>query len=425
MLLLPLGSYAQAMLFDAAWIDWLDTQAEPLLKAANIDPATVEIRLLNDNTLNAFVTPDRQIYFHTGLLLEADNANEVIGVLAHEIGHIQGRHNLKFYQNLDKQKIPLILGGLAGIGAAAAGSGDAAIALMMSGQATATSNLLRHSRASENEADRTAFTLLNETGQTATGMVSFMEKLNNQTLYYSQLPPPYLTTHPMPPERISSARYHVESRETGKQLSDDSNLQPDFEYLQARLYALTHTPADTLRRYTGKDATALQAQAIALANQGKLDASLDKMAQLNTLRPNDPYLYELIAQAYIDAGNLAKAVEAYAKALQQRPNDIILRYQYGLALRLNNQFDQAVAEFQRVRQQRPQWMGPARQLGLAYGGAGKMAESHFWLLVAAIESGDKTTALTQRALAKQYIKEGDPLYQELIRLSELVDEAKE
>lgn len=395
----PVSAKAVQLLYDAEAINWLEEMAEPLLTAAGISPSDVPIRLIQDNDINAFVTPERDMYFHTGLILKADEPGEVLGVMAHEIGHIQGQHTSRIQDNLSKQRIPILIGGLVGVGAALAGSPDGAIAALQGGAHTARASVLYASRGYEEAADQTALKLLTEIDEPITPLIRFLSRLQGQELLYSRLPPRYLSTHPLTPERLATARHSIEGIEQPESKQDINK----FKWIQAKIHAITQKPGTTLRLYSGQtdDASKL-ARAIAYARQGKREESQTLVLELMKTRPNDAYMYELLGHIALDHGRLNEAVAGFGKAVELAPDDYILRYQYGVAQRHAKQYVGAAQALHRVRVIKPEWLGVYKQLGLTYGAAGEYFISHLFLADYALRLGKQTDVKQQLALAEQY-----------------------
>ncbi|KKC24238.1 M48 family metallopeptidase, partial [Sphingomonas sp. SRS2] len=83
---------AQSILRDAETEAYLREISAPIIAAAGLQPNQVDIILIGDKSINAFVAGGQAVYIHSGLLQAADNSNEIQGVIAHELGHITGGH---------------------------------------------------------------------------------------------------------------------------------------------------------------------------------------------------------------------------------------------------------------------------------------------------------------------------------------------
>ena len=123
-----------SILRDAETEALLQDMVDPLVEAAGMPRGSVEVVLVNDPSINAFVAGGQRIYVHSGLINAADSANEVQGVLAHELGHISGGHIIGIYDAYGKAAKISLLSTLLGIAAAVAGAGEAAMGAMALGQ---------------------------------------------------------------------------------------------------------------------------------------------------------------------------------------------------------------------------------------------------------------------------------------------------
>jgi predicted Zn-dependent protease len=161
---------AQSILRDAETEALLGDMAKPLFIAAGLSPANGKVVLINDSSINAFVAGGQIVYVHSGLIDAASTANEVQGVIAHEIGHIVGGHAV--FQNDGGYTNVTLLSLLLGVAAMAAGSPDAGTGILMAGQRAAIGKYLAFSRIQESSADAAGAKFLNSAGITGRGMLS-------------------------------------------------------------------------------------------------------------------------------------------------------------------------------------------------------------------------------------------------------------
>src|SRR5690606_35174450 len=175
---------AQSILRDAETEALLQDMVDPLAEAAGLQKGAVDVVLVNDPSINAFVAGGQRIFIHSGLINAADTANEVQGVLAHELGHITGGHIISIYDGAGRSMKIQLLSMLAGVAAAVAGAGDAAMAAMALGQQVATGTFLQFTRAQESSADAAGVSYLSEAGITGKGSLAFFKKLQNQEFRY-------------------------------------------------------------------------------------------------------------------------------------------------------------------------------------------------------------------------------------------------
>ncbi len=189
----------------------LQTYARPLLAASGMPPDRVKIQLMVDDSINAFATNGSQMFFNTGLILKAENSNEVIGVMAHELGHIAGGHVITAGDGAAAPNAISLLSTLLGVAAGvAAGSPDLGIALMMGGQRAAIGEYLSFSRGVESRADQFALDALEKTNQSAEGLFAFFNRLAGEELLITDRGDPYVRTHPMSRERMATIRAAIE-----------------------------------------------------------------------------------------------------------------------------------------------------------------------------------------------------------------------
>ena len=124
-----LPATAQSLIFDDEIEELLKDYARPILKAAGLERGEIKMQIVNDRSFNAFVLDGRNVFLHTGTLMQADTPNQVIGVIAHEVGHIDGAHLAALRSDLARAQTQMLLARLLGIGAAiAARSGEAIVA---------------------------------------------------------------------------------------------------------------------------------------------------------------------------------------------------------------------------------------------------------------------------------------------------------
>ena len=165
-----------SLIRDAEIENTIRIYATPVFKAAGLDPLSVNIYIIKDNSLNAFVAGGQNLFIHTGLLTRSNNASQIIGVIAHEVGHIAGGHLSRIHNALSTSSIPsilsYILGGAASI---ATGRGDLGAAILSLGSSIGTRNFLSYSRGEEASADHAALKLLDDTKQSARGFLDFMK----------------------------------------------------------------------------------------------------------------------------------------------------------------------------------------------------------------------------------------------------------
>ena len=400
--LLPVTAQAQSLLLDAEAMDYLKTMATPLLKAANVPPETAQVFIINDPQINAFVTPERRIYFYTGLIDKAENYNQLEGVLAHEIGHIKGRHHLKAMAVQDKMKWPALIGTIVGVGAmAAAGANAAGQAILTAGLATSATNTLKFTRGQEQQADQIGLQLLKSTQTSPLGLAQFFNILQVESTLFARTPPAYLLTHPMPSARLDFIKQYLPKSESN---TLDETKTETFKRVKAKIMALTSTPGQTLRQYMQDTSeTALYAKTIAYALQGKKKESYNLINQLIKSHPDDYFYQELKAQLLVDHGEVKEAIDIYSKISKEREDLPLVHLQYADALVAIDKANEALPYYHRVLRIFPEWGSIHHRLGVAYGKAGELAASHISLSQEAILDKKLDEAQLHLNTAAQYL----------------------
>lgn len=301
--------------------------ASPLFQAAGVSPESVRIHIVKDATLNAFVAGGLRLFLNTGLLIRTEHAGQVVGVIAHEVGHIAGGHLARLDEAMAnataESMISMILGAAA---AAAAGRGDVGVGVIMGGASMAQRSMLAYTRAQEQAADQAAVKLLESTGQSAQGLLEFMGILGDQDLLLASQQDPYVRTHPLTRDRVSFLRHHVEiARHSAA--SEPPEFAEMHRRMRAKLFAFLESPIRTLQRYKESDTSLAgrYARAIAYYRKPELGKALALIDQLIAERPKDPYFHELKGQVLFENGRVREALAPYREAVRLLPDSALLR----------------------------------------------------------------------------------------------------
>ena len=289
----------------------------PLYQAADIPFSPDKIHLLDDTELNAFVTMGNNMFINTGVLLAADNVNQISGILAHETGHIQAGHIARQQLKMKDLNTLQIVSLLAAGGAAAAGQGDAAMAVLMGSQSSLLSNILRYHLADERSADESAVAILRQTNQSPVGLRDFMKKIRQNNRLTGIEEDAYFRTHPLSSERQNFfEKAAKESHAPQKSALDDA-----LKMVKAKLagFLLPTDRAWKLYPKSNQTKEAQYAHAILYYRENNLPLALETLDRLIAAEPQNPFFYELKGQFYAERGMAQKAVTAYKQALKYRP----------------------------------------------------------------------------------------------------------
>ncbi len=311
---------AQSILRDAETEQLLKDMLDPLVEASELERGNVEVALINDESINAFVAGGQAIYVHSGLLSAADTANEVQGVLAHELGHITAGHAVRFEERGKVANKISILSLLLGVGAALAGAGDAAMGVIAAGQQAAMGSYLSFNRDQEAATDLAGARYLAGAGISGKGMITFFEKLRGNEIragYSQSAEAAYARTHPLTGDRIQVLRGLVD-KNPGWDSPPDPDIQQRFVRAKAKLYGFLNTPARTLQTFPLSDQSipAHYARAYAYHKDARVDLALAETDALLAMEPDNPWFLELKGQVLLESGRPVDALVPLRRATE-------------------------------------------------------------------------------------------------------------
>lgn len=414
--LLPARVEAQVSLIrDAEIENTIREYATPIFQAAGITPSSVEIFLVNDDGLNAFVTPGMRMFINTGLLAKAENPNQVIGVIAHETGHIAAGHNLGRRDEYDRAGLTALAAYLLGLGAAIlSGSPELGQAAILAGQDIAIKRFLSFTRGQESAADQAAVRYLDAARMNPTGLRDFFEVLSDQMVLLGQNQDPYLTTHPLTQDRINFLNQAVrESPYSGQAPPDD--LMVKHKRMQAKLIGFLQPAETVFRTYPKEDDSlyARYAQAIAYYRQSDLDSALPLIDSLIAENPNDPYFQELRGQMLFEHQRARDALPAYQKAVDLLPREPQLRLrlaQVQLSLEDSSLTKQALDNLSYVVAEEPDNARAWRLLATAHNRVGDKGQMQLALAEMSLARGSYEDAVGQARAAQKTLQQHTPAW---------------
>ena len=333
-LLLAQPAAAQSQLRDAETEAWLRDMADPIARAAGLDPRNFNVVLLQDPSITAFVAGGQTVYLHSGLVDAADDVNEVQGVVAHEIGHIVGGHVPLAGRGMAPATGITVLSLLLGVAAIAAGAGEAGAGILAAGQQAAMGSYLAFSRTQESSADAAGVRFLKTADVSGRGMLDFFKKLQNLE-YRLAIPQDnsYGRTHPLSGERIAALTGDVQAAPAWKKPLDPA-LQARFKRVQAKLRGYVNDPAATLRIYPVSDTgvPARYARAYAYHKSGYPQQASAETTALVSQAPSDPYFLELQGQILLESGRPREAVAPLRAAAAATRSSPLIAATFGHAL---------------------------------------------------------------------------------------------
>ncbi|MDX1484901.1 MAG: M48 family metalloprotease [Alphaproteobacteria bacterium] len=383
----------------------------PLFEAAGLRAADIRIFIIADESLNAFVAGGLNMFLHTGLLLEANSASEIIGVIAHETGHIAGGHLTRVSKRISStSRAALIATILGALTTAATGSGEAGAAVMMGGQGLAVGSLLAYSRTQESAADQAGLRFLDLTGQSARGMLDFFKTLEDQELLPAHRQNPYVRTHPITRYRIEDVESHI-ARSPHSDTPPDPRFEELFRRMRAKLHGFLLPPERTLQTYPAADRSiaARYARAIAYYRSNDLDRALPELDQLIAEEPKNPYFFELKGQALLEAGRIKEALPPYRTAVRLDPDAALIRIDLArtlLARKNAAAVKEAIEHLLFATREIPESATAWQQLAIAYGRDRQYGMSALALAEMSLIRGRFKEALYQAGRAEAKLARG-------------------
>ncbi len=375
----PANGQPMSLIRDTETETVIRSYLDPLLYAAGLNPYAVQLHIVNDPSINAFVSGGQHMFIHTGLITNLESANQLIGVLAHETGHIAGGHLIRTREGARAAGVPMLLSVAAGLAIALAGLPEAGMALMMSGQGFAMGSFFAFTRAQESIADQSAIRYLEATGQSGRGMLELFARFEGQEILTYQRQQNYVRSHPAPRDRIGQLENLVEAS-TYADKKDSYEVEHAFLMLRAKLRGYTNPPAATLRLYPDTDISpaARYARAMAYFRQPNMAKAFEEIESLLEEDPNNPYFLEMYGQINVDMGRIAEGVRPYEKSVELKPDAPQIRAAFGSALLstgIPDNVERAKEELElALEQDRDLWFG-WYELAKAYNQLGLQGEA--------------------------------------------------
>jgi predicted Zn-dependent protease len=410
------------MIRDAEIEQLLRDYTAPILRAAGLAPQNVQVVIINENVFNAFVMDAHRIFIFTGALKQATTPNQLIGVFAHETGHIVGGHLSKMRQELANAQTAAIVTMLLGVGAMVAGSrsnnygnsldmGNLGAAAISAPQSYLLHTLMAYQRAQEEQADRAGVRFLTMTGQSGKGMYDTFKRFADEMMFSAAYVDPYVQNHPMPADRMAALAELVKTPYWDKK--DPPELQFRHDMMRAKLYGFTDRADVVSRRYPLSDTgmPARYARAIAAYRFGDIRSALTQIDGLIESMPDYPYFYELKGQALLESGHAAEALAPLRRAVQLAPNPALIQMMLSQALIATNNAKMTAEAIPLLRAaiiKEPESGDAYEQLAMAYGHTGDLADADLASAQAAFARGDNKTARELAARAKMRFPVGSP-----------------
>ena len=423
----PVAAFAEEekglpILRDTETEQLLRDYSRPILRAAGLERQNIQVVIINQNVFNAFVADGRRIFVNHGALLQSETPNQIIGVLAHETGHLAGGHLARMREQLAQAQTQMIIAMLLGVGAMAAGARsnqyggggltNAGAAAISGPQNMILRSLLSYQRQQEESADRAGVKYLTATGQSAKGMYETFKRFTNESLFAAHGADPYYQSHPMPAERVAALE-EIARTSPYWDKKDDPALQSRHDMMRAKISGFLERQDTVYRRYPLSDTSlpARYAHAIATYLHGDLRNALSQIDVLIQTQPNNPYFHELRGQALLEGGRPAEAIVPLRKAVHLSNNAALIEMLLGQALVATDNkayTDEAIGILRNAVAREPEAPLGYMQLAMAFGKKGDLAEADLASAQAAFLRGDNKTARDLASRAKTRFAVGTP-----------------
>lgn len=411
--LFPRFVHAQSIIRDTELETKVNEWAEPIIIAAGLSPKSVRIIFVQDSGVNAFVAGGSNVFIYTGLIDKADSPEELLGVIAHEIGHISGGHLIRTHEALRNASYEAMLGTILGVGAAiVTGDGAAVGAVSSATQSTAKRRFLAHSRTHESSADQAGLSYLKQASIDPKGLISFFGKLEDQDLLPQSQQLEYVRTHPLTRNRVEAIENRAKDFPMfGKGMSKQD--QNDFDRLKGKIVGFIN-PEHVQWAYddTDQSIAGLYARSIADYRLHRKDSALEKIDLLLKKEPNNPYFLELKGQMLLEFGDVKASLPYYQKSLKYVSKPSLIRMAYAHALIESAgesdkaQLKTAIEQLKKASIVETRSIRIQRLLGIAYGRLGDEGKAGLHLAEEALLKGQSDYAKQRLHTAMKHIKNG-------------------
>lgn len=416
------SSHAVGLIRDAEVEALLSDYATPIFRAANLGAQDIQIHIVNDRSFNAFVIDGQNMFVNIGAIIKAETPNQLIGVIAHESGHIAGGHLARLKGQIARLESAALIMNIIGIGAMVGGAvagggndaGEAGAAVLYGGNALIQRSVLSYQRVMESSADQAGVSFLNRTRQSARGMLDTFHALADQSLASVNFIDPYLQTHPMPKERLSQLRDLAE-RSAYFDVKDSAELQFRHDMVRAKLEAFTskNNAPYVFRKYPEKDQTLPARYARAISHYFSLGAqgAVKDIDALIAEQPNNPYFHELKGQFLLESGKINESIPPLRKAVALAPKAGLIKVMLGQALVATNDpavLNEAVGHLQKALVLEKQSVLGYRELAVAYGRMNRIADAQLASAQSFLFEGNADFAKVHAERAIRAFPEGSP-----------------
>jgi predicted Zn-dependent protease len=388
---------ALEIFYDAQMDAYIKDISSTLVKNSNVKD--VRIFLIKSDQLNAFATENKEIALYSGLIDEADEVQQIQGVIAHELGHLVAQHHIKSRVKNQSTGIAGIAGTILGIGAVIAGAPDAGMAAILGGTSADISKQLSYSREHENEADSIAIKLLKQSDISVKGLADFFKILERQERLYFKARPEFLNTHPSTSRRKSFIQNNLVV------IQEQAAEDVDFNTFKDKLYAFTNVPEKVHNKYAIKEDSIGKYLALSISamNLGNFTQSFEDLNKSRSLGLKDEWYFDMVGQIHYQAGNFQKSIDAYVNSEARGNKSWILDFQIAesyFALKSDKALDYYYKSYAKY----DDFNYTLKRISDFYAQNQELTKAHFYLAQYNLKIGKNKQAKDHLGLAKQFYK---------------------
>jgi predicted Zn-dependent protease len=410
---------------------YVDGIGRSLLAEVGPTPFDFKFYVVKSQEPNAFAIPGGYVFVTTGLLVTAENEQEVAGVLSHEIAHVTMRHISQLIERSKRINIASMVAMIAGMLLAGGGKGGEAVAA--TAMAAQQSLMLKYTREHETDADQNSLHYVTKAGYDPSGLLSFMKKISRYSMIAGPKVPTYLSTHPAPDDRIAlmenliqiEAKYSGPLKRTG-----------DYRWIQTLAFAEEREPLVAINHFESvvrsepRDVVGFFGLGLACRKAGRLDKSIEAFQKALSMAPREPDLLRELGASYFLAGKMDPAIDCLESVLSLpageswQKNDLQTFYYLGRAHQEKGEFSKSLNYLQKVRKEAPDFVDVYHSLGSVYGRMGDKGQSHFYFGKYFKLRGDRNSALLHFRTALEGLPQGSPEREEVQRELKELDPGK-
>jgi predicted Zn-dependent protease len=410
-------AFAFTIIRDAEIEHSIQTISAPIFKAAGISTERTKIYIINDNHINAF-TDGKNIFIHTGLLTEFSDPEPIMGVIAHEVGHITGKHIIRSKEKEGSIAIGAIGATVIGIAAAALGAPDAGMGITLGGYHAAEREALSYSRENEQKADQAAINYLVKSNNSPEALLKTMEHFKREESTKVGINQ-YTRTHPLGRERVEHVKNSLKEYKSSDFAPLPSNIKAEYKRSALKLKAFLTTRDRMIKKIASPDKgiDGKYAQAIYLYRLARTQEAVKVIDELITTQPKDPYFHELKGQVLFESGHIKEGLQSYKEAAKLLNNNALLKLEVAtvqIALAENETntalLSEAIQNIHYVIKKEPENSFAFKQLAIAYGKLGKLGESYLAMAEEALLQEDMARAKKYAKLAESKLSKNSPAF---------------